>query len=158
MVRARRDVVLGTDPPAELSHRAVTALEAIRSMWSERVDPLAFVLERGRVDVTYWSMAGLRAHETLAAALPVEFEARSTNEYVRFSAAFDLNAMRLTDLEGVLPYVDPRAVAGLKFSAALPAGLARATLAERFVDHVHASEVATAPVAVHAPTLFEPEA
>ncbi len=108
--------------------------------------------------MTYWSMAGLRAHETLAAALPVEFETRSTNEYLRFSAVFDLTAMRLTDLDGVLPYVDPRAVKGLKFSAALPERLARETLAERFVDHEHASDVATAPVAIHAHTLVRPEA
>lgn len=150
MVRARRDVLLGADPPAKLSQRAVAALSSIREMWSARVDPSAFVIERGDAEVTYWSMAGLRAHETLAAALPIEFEARSTNEYLRFTTAFDVNVMRGTVLEGVLPYIDPRAVEGLKFSAALPPELARATLAERFVDRIGAEAVAGSSIVVRA--------
>ena len=148
MMRARREVLLGQDPPVELSQRATSALSGIREAWSARVDPSGLVIERGEAEVTYWSMAGARAHETLAAALPVEFEARSTNEYLRFSSAFDLDLMRDADLDGVLPYIDPCAVEGLKFSAALPQDLARSTLAERFVDSEHAVEIARAAVAI----------
>jgi ATP-dependent Lhr-like helicase len=93
-------------------------------------------------------MAGLRANETLVAALPVEFEARSTNEAMRFTPAFDLAVLRAVELDDVLPFISPDAIEGLKFSAALPADLAHATLAERFVDRVHSAEVAGFPVSI----------
>lgn len=147
MVRARREVLLGEDPPASMSQRAVDALGTIRGVWSERVDPAGLVLARGEKDVVLWSMAGLRAHETLAAALPNEFEARSTNESMRFAPAFDLAEFRGSALGEALPFIAPDAVSGLKFSAALPADLARATLAERFVDRANASEVVGGPIA-----------
>ena len=46
----------------------------------------------------------------------------------------------------VLPEVDDKALAGLKFSAALPRDLAVATLANRLADFDHAAEVLAAPV------------
>jgi ATP-dependent Lhr-like helicase len=79
-------------------------------------------------------MAGLRAHETLASALPIDFEARGNNESIRVSDRFSVRAVGEAQLAGALPYVSEEAVAGLKFSAALPPDLARATLAERFCD------------------------
>ena len=145
MVRARREVLLGAEPPASLTQRASTALATTRDAWTGRVDADGLVIERG-TGVTLWSMAGLRAHETLAAALPAEFEARSTNDSMRFASAFDASALRAVVLDGVVPFIAPEAVEGLKFSAALPVELARATLAERFVDRVHAAEVAVAPL------------
>lgn len=148
MVRARRDVLLGADPPAQLTQRAQTALQTVRAAWEGRVDPVGLVLERGDHDVTLWSMAGLRGHETLAAALPIDFEARCTNEAVRFSDQFSLDVFRATDVSEALPFIAPEAVDGLKFSAALPPELARATLSARFVDRKHAAEVAGAPVVV----------
>jgi len=146
MVRARRDVLLGDDPPVSLSRRALSALKTVRNEWSERIDSAGLVLTRGERELVLWSLAGLRAHETLAAALPPDFEARSTNESMRFTPAFDLAEFRATALIGVLPFVAPEAVSGLKFSAALPVELARATLAERFVDTGGASEVSESPI------------
>lgn len=147
MMRARRDVLLGADPPVPMTARATTALATSRGTWRARVDANGLVLKRGDTDVVLWSMAGLKAHETLAAALPGGFEARSTNESMRFSAAgFDLHALRDAAIDGAFPYIAPEAVSGLKFSAALPADLARATLAERFCDREHATEVAHAPL------------
>ncbi|MGK0716480.1 DEAD/DEAH box helicase [Leucobacter sp. W1153] len=147
MMRARRDVLLGADPPVPMTARATTALATSREAWRARVDAKGLVLARGDTEAVLWSMAGLKAHETLAAALPIGFEARSTNESMRFSTAgFDLHALRDAAIDGAFPYIAPEAVSGLKFSAALPADLARATLAERFCDREHAMEVANAPV------------
>lgn len=148
MVRARRDVILGAELPVRLTDRAVRALAATREIWESRVAPDELVLTRGANEVILWSMAGLRAHETLGAALPKEFEARSTNEAMRFSPAFDLAVLRAAALDDVLPFISPDAIEGLKFSAALPPDLARATLAERFVDRVHAADVAGFPVSI----------
>ncbi|KQS08320.1 ATP-dependent helicase [Curtobacterium sp. Leaf183] len=148
MVRARRDVLLGADPPAWLTERATRALAATREFWASRVDPESLVLTRSTNEATLWSMGGLKAHETLAAALPIKFEARSTNEYIRVTVDFDVKVMRAVTLEGVFPYIDARAVDGLKFSAALPADLAYATLAERFVDTVNAAGIASSSIAI----------
>jgi len=149
MVRARRDVLLGAAPPADLTQRATTALEIVRADWEGRIDEAGLVVTRG-AEVTLWSMAGLRAHETLAAALPAEYEARSTNESMRFAPALDISILRAAELDGVAPFIALEAVEGLKFSAALPPELARATLAERFADQTHAAEVALAPLVTRA--------
>jgi ATP-dependent Lhr-like helicase len=44
-----------------------------------------------------------------------------------------------------LPEADPRALNGLKFSAALPERLAESTLAARLADRDHAAQVLTEP-------------
>ncbi|MGX5681700.1 DEAD/DEAH box helicase [Schumannella luteola] len=148
MVRARRDVLLGADPGVVLSQRAQALLPRLREEWATRVDPDGIVMERGEKGVTLWSMAGLRAHETLAAALPVEYEARSTNETIVLSSVFPVDGISGLDLTEALPFVPEQAVDGLKFSAALPPNLARATLAERFVDREGAAAVARARYSV----------
>jgi ATP-dependent Lhr-like helicase len=148
MVGARRDVLLGEDPPVTLTDRATKHLQLVREQWDSRVDETGLVIERDSKSVTFWSMAGLKAHETLAAALPADLVARSTNECVRFTVGFDLAALRAAaeTATTALPSISSDAVEGLKFSAALPSGLARATLAERFADHEHALEIAGSPV------------
>jgi len=45
-----------------------------------------------------------------------------------------------------LPEIDERALAGLKYSEALPAGLATATLAARLADLTSAARVLAEPV------------
>ncbi|MFJ6114566.1 DEAD/DEAH box helicase [Agrococcus sediminis] len=146
MVRARREVLLGARPPVALTQRAERAIAAMRDEWSERVAADAIVLVRASDHVTLWSMGGLRAHETLAAALPPSFEPSSSNESIRFASTFDVDALRVLDLRDVLPQLDPAAVDGLKFSAALPADLAMSTLAERFVDRPNATTIAGEPI------------
>ncbi|WP_219814844.1 DEAD/DEAH box helicase [Rathayibacter sp. AY1D5] len=152
MVRARREVLLGAEPPVQLSERARRALAVGREGWSSRVDAAGIVLTRGSAHVELWSLAGLKAHETLAAALPQAFEARSTNESMRFASAFDVSVLREAILDTALPFISPDAVSGLKFSTALPPDFARATLAERFVDRVHAATVAREPIVSRAAT------
>ena len=141
MVRARRLVLLGEDPPVTLSRRATELLPQLREEWGGLVDPEGIVLERTRSGVTLWSMAGLRAHETLASVLPIEFEARADNEAMHFSNLFPVDGLAGRDLSVAVPFIANDAVTGLKFSAALPLELARATLAERFVDREGAATV-----------------
>ncbi|WAC52172.1 DEAD/DEAH box helicase [Frigoribacterium sp. SL97] len=148
MVRARRDVLLGADPGVTLSQRAQSLLPQLREEWAGRVDPGGIVLERGEKGVTLWAMAGLRAHETLAAALSVKYQARSTNETILLSSAFPTNGLSGLDLAGVVPLIPEEAVEGLKFATALPPKLARKTLAERFVDRNGAEAVTSAQIAV----------
>ncbi|HET6300226.1 DEAD/DEAH box helicase [Microbacterium sp.] len=148
MVRARRDVLLGAEPDVTLSQRAKALLPQLREAWSNRVDPDGIVHERSDRGVTLWTFAGLRANETLAAALPVEYEARCTNEAIHLASALSAGLLSRLDLSEVLPHVPREAVEGLKFSAALPPDLARATLAERFVDRAGGTEIARSAVIV----------
>lgn len=150
MVRARRDVLLGATPPVVMTKRAVAALANVRDEWAARVSTHGLVAERSSKDLVLWSMAGLRAHETLLGALPAECDASATNESIIFGADYDPVALRSLVLDHSLPFIVPQAVEGLKFSAALPVELARATLAERFVDRPHAKEVAAAPLVLRA--------
>lgn len=146
MVRARRDVLLGDDPPVELTERARTGIRVIREAWAGRVSSSGLMLVSDDDGVTLWSMAGLKAHETLAAAFPAELEVSTTNESMRFALSFDLAQFRSVDFEDVLPFVSTPAVSGLKFSAAIPQELARETLAERFVDREHAAQILGEPI------------
>jgi ATP-dependent Lhr-like helicase len=148
MVRARRTVLLGEDPPVVLSRRATEALPRVREEWAGRVDPDGLVLERNTSGVTLWSMAGLRAHETLASVLPIEFEARADNEAMHFSAAFPTTGLGGLDLSVAMPSIADDAITGLKFNAALPRDLARATLSERFVDREGATAVRDSAIVI----------
>ncbi|QXE29466.1 DEAD/DEAH box helicase [Microbacterium paraoxydans] len=141
MVRARRGVLLGEDPPVELSQRARKALGAAREDWALLVNEERLVIERRKRDSVLWSFAGLRAHVTLAAVLPNESVVSTTNESMHFDPAFDFSMLEAVSVTGAVPRISPEAVEGLKFSQALPLGLAVATLGERFADRAGAAEV-----------------
>lgn len=134
MVRARRDVLLGENPPVELSQRAEKHLARAREDWAMLVATERLVVERHPNDMVLWSFAGLRAHETLAAALPKDAVHSTTNEAMYFGSEFDLSSLRETDVTDAVPRISPEAVEGLKFSEALPLELAVETLGERFAD------------------------
>ncbi|MEU0276633.1 ATP-dependent helicase, partial [Streptomyces sp. NPDC006307] len=108
-------------------------------------------------DVRWWTWAGYRANATLAASLPsiADPVQRPTDCFVRLredlTPAMWQAARQATD-EGtalVLPDVDPRAVHGLKFSAALPLRLAVATVAARLADFEGARAALAEPVRIH---------
>lgn len=141
MVRARRNVLLGENPPVELSQRAIKALAAARDDWDPLVDREHMVVERRKNNSVLWSFAGLRAHETLAAVLPKNAVLSTTNEAMRFDPEFDLRSLSGVDVRNAVPRISSEAVDGLKFSQALPVELAVATLAERFADRFGAAEV-----------------
>ncbi|AXE80185.1 DEAD/DEAH box helicase [Streptomyces atratus] len=142
LTRAAREVMLGSTPRVALTRRAANALDQLRDKGSELVDPDATVLLRGGRDtnVRWWTWAGYKANATLAATLnsvadPLQ---RPTDMYVRLREDLTLREWRQakTDAEErlCLPSVDPRALNGMKFSAALPSHLAEATLAARMAD------------------------
>lgn len=145
LVRASRDVLLGSTPDVMLSKRAVEMLERVRSDLEGAVDGDGLVLARGAKHVTLWTWAGLRANETILSALGYPEGAGADNLNIRLPLGFGIDDIRRANVSSVLPVISPEAVEGLKFSAALPPGLAAATLAARFVDRAGAEDVVKRP-------------
>ncbi|HEX6970375.1 MAG TPA: DEAD/DEAH box helicase [Micromonosporaceae bacterium] len=152
MVRAMRDVLLGTDPPVRLTRRARHRLAALRLDATGVAHPGGTVIARsGDGELRWWTWAGFRANATLAATL---------DELVDPKQRYDDTHLRLRDdltrenwLAGIadakdricLPEIDDKALAGLKFSTALPHRLATATLAARLADIDNAAAVLAEP-------------
>ena len=105
------------------------------------------VISRGEDDLRWWTWAGYRVNATLKATLSgVADEAQRVDDLsIRLRA--DLRPSTWRDLVDAvqdrlcLPEVDEKALAGLKFSEALPRHLAVATLAARLADLNHARAV-----------------
>ncbi|WP_282697756.1 DEAD/DEAH box helicase [Streptomyces sp. CC208A] len=158
LTRAMRDVLLGTDPDVRLTRRATAALAELRTDRApHEVHPAGTLLVRDADATRWWTWAGYRANATLTASLgniadPVQ---RPTDTHVRLRQDLspgDWKVARAELAESLtLPTVDPRAVRGLKFSAALPSRLASATLAERLADFDGALATAREPVRMIAP-------
>jgi ATP-dependent Lhr-like helicase len=149
LTRAVREVLLGAEPPVVLTYRATKALGAARETGWERVHPGGTVVLRGGrdTDVRWWTWAGHRANATLAATLesvadPLQ---RPTDAYVRLREDVTAQEFRKAQEDAAgrlsLPWVDPRAVRGLKFGIALPQELAADTLAIRLADPEGAAAV-----------------
>jgi ATP-dependent Lhr-like helicase len=155
LTRAMRDVLLGADPDVRLTRRATATLAELRmDRAPHEVHPAGTLLVRNADAARWWTWAGYRANATLAASLgnladPVQ---RPTDTHVRLRqdlASGDWKAARAELPDSLtLPTVDPRAVRGLKFSAALPPRLATTTLAERLADLDGALAAAREPVRV----------
>ncbi|WP_030709501.1 DEAD/DEAH box helicase [Streptomyces sp. NRRL F-2580] len=158
LTRAMRDVLLGTDPSVSLTRRAEVCLTEWRAESAPHTaHPGGTLVSRVEKDVRWWTWAGYRANATLAATMPSISDPvqRPTDCYVRLREDLTPEMWR-TALEGagggaalVLPDVDPRAVHGLKFSAALPERLAIATVAARLADFDGARAVLADPVRFH---------
>ncbi|MFJ3724970.1 DEAD/DEAH box helicase [Streptomyces sp. NPDC090045] len=142
LTRAAREVVLGTTPPVALTRRAESALSQAREEGAELVHADGTVIVRGGKDtsVRWWTWAGYRANVTLAATLssvadPLQ---RPTGTYLRLREDVTAEEWRKVAAEAAehlcLPSVDPRALSGLKFNAALPVRLAESTLAARLAN------------------------
>ncbi|MFD3995057.1 DEAD/DEAH box helicase [Streptomyces sp. NPDC058583] len=153
LTRAMRDVLLGTDPDVRLTRRATATLAELRmDRAPHEVHPAGTLLVRNADATRWWTWAGYRANATLAASLgnladPIQ---RPTDTHVRLRqdlAPDDWKTARAELPDSLtLPTVDPRAVRGLKFSAALPPRLATTTLAERLADLDSALAAAREPV------------
>ncbi|MFG2703094.1 DEAD/DEAH box helicase [Streptomyces sp. NPDC048386] len=153
LTRAMRDVLLGNDPDVRLTRRATAALAELRTDRAPyEVHPAGTLLVRDADATRWWTWAGYRANATLAASLgnladPVQ---RPTDTHVRLRqdlSSTDWKTARAELPDSLtLPTVDPRAVRGLKFSAALPVRIATTTLAERLADFDGALAVAREPV------------
>jgi len=152
LVQSVRQVLLGDDPPVELSHRAIAALDRVRAERAAQVDPAGTVVQSSGSTSLWWTFAGTKANSSLAAALSDNgVEARSNAESVTLLDG-DITAIR--NLDGTLTSgvahqsFDPAALEGLKFSAALPLELAERTLAERGSDSIHAAAASRAALIV----------
>ncbi|WP_067482818.1 DEAD/DEAH box helicase [Actinomadura hibisca] len=139
LTRAMRDVLLGADPPVALTRRATTRLAELREKRApDSVHPAGLVITRSGDDVRWWTWAGYRANATLTSTLSSVSDQiqRPTDFYVRLRENLTPEMWKAACAEAplVLPDIDPRAVRGLKFSAALPDHLATATMATRLAD------------------------
>ncbi|NYH41339.1 ATP-dependent Lhr-like helicase [Micromonospora jinlongensis] len=155
MVRAMRDVLLGADPPVALTGRAATRLAALREDATPVVHPAGtVVVGDGDGEVRWWTWAGFRANATLISTLSELTDAsqRYDDASIRLRADVDgptLRAVMADAIERVCqPEVSDKALAGLKFSAALPERLAVATLAARLADIPAAQAVLAEPARV----------
>ncbi|GAA1918894.1 DEAD/DEAH box helicase [Streptomyces durmitorensis] len=153
LTRAMREVLLGTALPVTLTRRAEACLAEQRATDApDTVHSDGTLIRRVGSDVRWWTWAGYRANATLAATLqsvtdPLQ---RPTDSWLRLREDIgpaDWHAARKNVGEIlVLPEVDPRAVRGLKFSAALPGRIAEATVAARLADFESARLVLGEPV------------
>jgi ATP-dependent helicase Lhr and Lhr-like helicase len=148
LCQAQRDILLGAIPDVILSRRAVDQLASVRELMEHTVSPDGLVLQHMSTQTRLWTWSGWRANETLIAGMAVDVDATSDNNVVHLPAATGPDAIRTARVDDALPAVPPAAVDGLKFSAALPLGLATQTLAERHVDRRGAAHIATAPLIV----------
>ncbi|MFE2759025.1 DEAD/DEAH box helicase [Streptomyces halstedii] len=153
LTRAMREVLLGADPPVALTRRAEACLAEQRETDApDTVHPDGTVITRVGNDVRWWTWAGYRANATLAASIPSVSDPlqRPADCWLRLRenvTSAEWRTVREHVGENlVLPDVDPRAVRGLKFSAALPEGLAVSTLAARLADFEGARAVLGTPV------------
>ena len=148
LVRASRDVLLGATPEVNFSKRSIALLATIREEMGSTVDAEGLVFSRGSKGITFWTWAGLRANETLLSAVGYPDSAAADNLSVRLPPEISIEDIRTADVATARLVISPEAVDGLKFSAALPPGLASATLAERFVDRVGAADIVAWPLIV----------
>jgi ATP-dependent Lhr-like helicase len=149
ITRGMRDVLLGHDPEGvTYSRRAARALDELREHHSGQVSDGRTVIEcSASGDVHWWTWAGTAANRMLHASLPnlVDPRQRFDDRGVRMRSDLDTRelsaALGATD-PAVLrdPLVTDAAVSGLKFSTALPTGLAKATIAARLADPAGAED------------------
>jgi len=130
-----RKVLLGANPPVELSNRAVTTLERVRVERELHVDQDKLVVERGKSDQMWWTFAGTRANGSISAALDqLGIESTPNAEGVRMEFCPHETFQHIGEVfaagEGLVQ-VDQDALDGLKFSAALPQSMAVETLQAR---------------------------
>ena len=149
--RAAREVLLGADPPVALTQRAKRILAEVRDRHLSAVHPAGTVITRDGEDVRWWTWAGYRANATLAATLShlTDSVQRFDDASLRMRGDLTLEMWKAGIADAVerlcLPDVDERALAGLKFSEALPERLATATLAARMADLDSAVRVLAEP-------------
>lgn len=140
LMRAQRNVLLGETPDVPLTQRAQTRLDSLRERRAEQVVNSGLVVERTGSDVHLWSWAGLKANETLRAALG-DPEGRSYNDVMVIRGLDDTAAISRAAVDDSVPAIPVEMAQELKFSAALPPDVAVRILAERFTDTAGAADV-----------------
>lgn len=143
---AMRDVLLGVDPPVELSRRAASLLAELRSGEESAVSEGGLVLHRRAPLDELWTWAGTRANTSIVAALAEQGVPARADAYSVRAESLDVDRLRLAaqllgDVDPPAPTIEQKAMEGLKFSSALPEHLAVATIAERTTDPLRAAAV-----------------
>ncbi|WP_433391096.1 DEAD/DEAH box helicase [Micromonospora sp. KLBMP9576] len=153
LTRAMREVLLGGDPPVRMTTRAIDRLALERAERAAVVHPGGSLVVRAtNGDLSWWTWAGLRANATLTATLGEVIDPMQRFDDYAIRLRADLSRAEWRSLAAdaaqriCLPEVNARALAGLKFSTALPERLARATLAARLADVPAAEIVLKEPV------------
>jgi ATP-dependent Lhr-like helicase len=151
IARSMRDVLLRTEVPIELTKRASGALAGLRSDAIGRVWDGGTLISHNDSDLRWWTWAGYRVNATLKATLGAlaDESQRVDDLSIRLRADLRPSTWRhaVSELKDglCLPEVDEKALAGLKFSDALPRPLAVKTLATRLADVEHAKSVLDEP-------------
>lgn len=163
LAQAIRDVLTGTDPDVDLTQRTVSRLRQIRAVGDPLQPDTGTLLVRAGNRTQWWTFAGSRANESLAAALEAGgVEAAAGPLSIVCSQRVSVREIRacaelLTGFGseagggapvGAEPVVDRDALAGLKFSSLLPPALAEQTLTQRMTDPARASAVVREPMEV----------
>lgn len=141
LCQAMRDVLLGAELPATISHRAEQTLSEMRQdfSWLER-ESTAVVHKKD--ETRWWTFGGLYANAALAARLRTAGLVVSPNNLSIKVGGSDSSAEIHAAIENVcrsapetmVPEVSTKAIDGLKFSECLPADLAERVLQERMRD------------------------
>jgi ATP-dependent Lhr-like helicase len=140
IARSIRDVLLGAEVPVPLTPRAAGVLSGLRSDAVGRVWPTGSVIARDDLDLRWWTWAGYRVNATLKATLGGLADESQRVDDLSIRLRTDLRPGTWRAAVGelkdrlCLPEIDEKALAGLKFSEALPHQLAVATLASRLAD------------------------
>lgn len=150
LTRAMRSVLLGDDPPGGVTQRARDRLAVLREGAVDIVHPGGTVITRDPSgDIRWWTWGGFRTNVTLAATLRgVVDEGQRVNEQclrLRDEVTPEKWKTAIAGAVLSLPEVDDKALAGLKFGAALPRRLAIATLAARLASLEEAAAVLAEP-------------
>jgi ATP-dependent helicase Lhr and Lhr-like helicase len=151
LTRAVRDVLLGNDPPVQLTRRAQRSLAETREEAYASVHPGGTVITRHGEDVQWWTWAGYRTNATLVATLGglTDTAQRFDDEAIRLRTDLTPAMWKAGTADAAqrlcLPDIDQRALKGLKFNEALPERLATATLAARLADLDSAAHVLAEP-------------
>ncbi|MEV4238021.1 DEAD/DEAH box helicase [Nocardia sp. NPDC049737] len=147
ITRGMRAVLLGDTPGGvTLTKRAVTALDGLRATYESTVASDALVVAlppegAGR----WWTWGGTAANRTLQSSLPklVDPRQRIDERSLRLLPGVTVREVgdALAEVAWSRPEVSRNAIAGLKFSAALPPDLAYETLGARLGNQVVAADV-----------------
>ena len=151
MARGARDVLLGADPPVQLTQRARRVLNEVRDEHGVTAHPAGTVISRRGNDIRWWTWAGYRANATLAATLGSLADEKQRVDDASIRLRGDLTREMWHEVTAdaaeqlSLPDIDERALNGLKFNEALPHRLAVATLSARLADLDAATTVLSEP-------------
>lgn len=140
LMRAQRDVLLGETPDVPLTRRAVDRLALVREARVAQVADDRIIVENVGDAQHVWTWAGLKANETLRAAMGGP-TGQSWNDRMAVVGRRDVASCAIRICDQTVPAVPGEMAEALKFSAALPETIAVTTLAERYADRRGARRV-----------------